>query len=198
MYVKRTQEERANNKIQRFKAKRVDHYKYLRYKKLIAAVFKKIIEKDSLILSKEDYAEITKALYKTENYISVIRVRRMMTNPIAKNDIETALIQAFVAKGIKPLDKTVELVEKAESVAKNTSDYMQVARFHQDLLKLEPKTKVSETRQTTEFHKYRNPSTNQDEIIPVKVTKTLETEVSQTQENVSNQDKEVSQNDKNE
>ena len=120
----------------------------------------------------------------------------MMQTDIAKQMINTELV-SLLTKANLSKERIPELYQKAEKYADEKKDGNLILKIAEKVEKAnnldvsDNKVRVSESQTTKEFHKYRNESTGKDEVVPVTVKRTVETETSlnsQTQETVSNRE----------
>lgn len=119
----------------------------LRYKKLIAEVVKYVISNNDKYLTNDDLKQISLKVYGRYDKIVHQRIRSMMTQEVVKSDINNELQRILTDRGIKPLEKIVDLTKKGEEVAKNTADFISVAKFYKEIAEIEPKKSAKATYQ---------------------------------------------------
>jgi len=157
-----------------------------RYQRLIAEAAKKIVTKQTKILSNKDYSEISQEVYNKSDKISTIRVKRQLSQEITKRDVNEA-IRTVLLQNKFDENKILELIKKAETSAKSTKDYLDVIKEMKDILiPASPKVSIQETR-SHNYSEYR-------ENKPSKITQTIKVETSQKDNNdVPEQDNDVSE-----
>ena len=121
--------------------------KSLRYKKLIAEIVKYIVLNNDKYLTNNDLKQISIKVYKKHDRIIHQRIRSMMTQEVVKNDINNELQRILTDRAINPLLKVVDLTQRGEEVAKNTSDFINVAKFYKEIAEIEPKKGAKATYQ---------------------------------------------------
>lgn len=179
-----------NNKYEKrkkqLKESREQERQSLRYQKLIAETAKKIIEKDDKRLSIKDYKEIGLKAYGDCNNIRATRIKRVMSQDIAKRDVNEA-IRTVLLQNKFDEEKILDLIQKAEKSAKSTKDYLDIIKEMKDILiPASPKVSIQETRS----HNYSDYRDNK----PSKITQTIKVETSQKDNNdVPEQDDDVSE-----
>lgn len=120
-------EEQAERKAKQLRDSIKDERNSLRYQKLVAFLAKRILEKDSKILSLKDYSDAAKEAYGITDKIKTIRVKRMMSTDIAKRDVNETIRLLLAQKGYNE-QKIADLLGKAEKEARNTKDYLDIMR----------------------------------------------------------------------
>ena len=139
--------------------------KGLRYKKLIAETVKEILKTNNPKLTNNSISQIALLVYKKNDRISTSRVKSMLGQEVVKKDINSELQRILTDKGIEPLLKSVDLLQKGEEVAKSTSDYVSLSRMYKDFAVID-QPKAHETR---EFESFAALKDNK----PSKITQTL-------------------------
>lgn len=155
MYIRKSQDTRYKDKLNKLTKKRHSTYNTLRYKKLIHLIATKIIQKDTQILNKHDIDEISRALNEKTSYYRPDTIRRIMKTEIAKTDINNELMRLFAEKGINVTEKIVDHAEKASDKAKTTSDHLSCARFYRDLREIHTNSDIKEERTYTSFSDFK-------------------------------------------
>lgn len=125
--------------LKKLQDRRLSERKSLRYKKFVAETVKYIIKNNDIYLSNNDIKEIAINVYTRYDKIIHQRIRSMMTQEVVKNDINSELQRILTDRGIKPLDKVIDLTQRGEEAAKNTSDFISVAKFYKEIAEIEPK-----------------------------------------------------------
>lgn len=145
----------------------------LKYQKLIATIVKIILSNNDKLLSNKDINEISTLVYNRNDAITKQRIRSMLNNEIVKKDIDNELQRILTDRNIKPLEKTVDLVQKAEDKAKSTSDFIQTARFYKELAEISTNKQTIEQKETIDYSKFDDKGNPQ-----VKVTRSVIQEIS--------------------
>lgn len=100
VYIKKTPEQRANDALSKLKTKRVDHFKSLKYKKLIALVAKTIVKHNDIQIENKYYSEILRTLYNRDDKLIRVRVKRMLMSDIAQKDLNNELMRILSDAGL--------------------------------------------------------------------------------------------------
>ena len=121
------------DKIDKYKDKRI---KQLNNKeiRIIAETVKIMIEKNTKLLTAEDYNLICLSVYRKLNLSNRIKVYHMVNNVEMKEKINDKLIDYYISKGIDVNSKIIELTTKSESLISSTKDALSVARFYKEIL----------------------------------------------------------------
>lgn len=144
--------------------------KQLREIKIIAEIVKLIIKNDSKILTNKDIKQISLKTYKKYDKISHIRVRNMTNSPEIKQQVNDKLLDYYIKQGIEPINKVFELTKKAEEVAKNTSDYMQIAKHYKEIAEIGPNNATITQRETIDYAAIADKDTDNPQLIEQKRT----------------------------
>ena len=169
-----TIEGKAGKKLKKLKNRREEERKTLRYKKLIAETVKLMLLNDSQVLTKSDIKAISLKIYGSYNKLKHIRVYNQVTDELTKVDINSELQRILTDRNIRPIEKIVDLTQKGEEAAKNTSDYIQVAKFYKEIAGIEPKKgliKATE-RRTIDYSKLDDLGNPQETVIRTVETQT--------------------------
>ena len=164
--------ETYKKKAAKLKDRSPEKFKELRYKKLVHEIARTILKNSNLQVTNSQYDEIVSKIYNTKSKVARVRVKRMMSSEIAKNDINSEIMR-LLDKAELNKEKLPEIYKKAYETAKSTNDFLNIASKIEKANNLvnEP-VKVSETRQYNDFSKYK-----QDQ--PDKVIQKAETTTSQ-------------------
>lgn len=101
--------------------KKQDYRNRLIYRKLLASIVKKIIERDTFRLNDDDIKTISKEVYKKTSSIQIKVIKRIMNADVVKQDIKQELQRIYTDAGldkkeIKPLLESIKtwIVEKKD------------------------------------------------------------------------------------
>ena len=125
----------------------------LRYQKMIAATAIKILEKNSKILSIEDYKDIALKIGKKPDKITAVRIKRQMTEDIGMERVNSKIQELLIKEGLDD-KKYAELIKKAENVAKSTKDYISIANEIKEMHDLMPQKKRIIEERRVDYTKY--------------------------------------------
>jgi hypothetical protein len=186
-----------NKRVEKYKERREKHKKQdLRTIKLIATTVSKILSNNSKYLTNKDIKDICIKVYNSYNHTKHYRVRNMINSPAISKQIENKLLDAYIARGIEPLTKVLDLTQKAEEVAKNTSDYMQIAKHYKEIAEIASPNATLTQKETIDYATLAD----SDELIEQKrtVTRTVTQAISPNSVNIEPKSEDLSNNDKKE
>jgi hypothetical protein len=163
---------KAQKKLKKLRDNKADEKNSFRYKRLIAETVKIILKNNTELLSNNDIKQISLKVYNKYDKLKHLRVRNQLNSLPVKQDINAELQRILTDKGIKPLLKSVELIEKGETVAKTTSDYVQLSKMYKEFAQIEP-IKATETREYTDFSAYKEAKDKGLEPVPDKITQKI-------------------------
>jgi hypothetical protein len=145
-----------------------------RYKRLIANTVKVMLQNESQVLTKEDYKNICLFTYGKCTKSDSVRIYKTLSSDVAKTDINSELQRILTDRGIKPLEKTVSLLQKGEELIKTTSDCISVAKMYKEISEIDQKqTTATETRTYTDFSKFKDAKEQGKEPEPDKITQKI-------------------------
>lgn len=125
--------------------------KELRTIKLVAEAVKYIIKNNTKKLTTEALNEICLKVYNKKDTAKRIQVYNMLNNPPLKQEVENKLLDYYIKQGIEPISKVFELTNKAEEVAKNTSDYMQIAKHYKEIAEIASTNTTITQKETIDY-----------------------------------------------
>ncbi|MFA5772756.1 MAG: hypothetical protein WC974_08520 [Thermoplasmata archaeon] len=174
--------------------------KQLREIKLIAEIVLMTIRNDNKKLSNNDIKQLCIKIYHKYDKIHHIRVRNMSNSPEIKKQVNDSLLAYYIKKGIKPLEKVDELINKGESAAKSTSDYVTLANHYKDVLKSAPNNTQITQKETIDYAAIVEEGKEDPTLVEQKrtVTRTVTQAISPNSANNSPIEPDLSNNDKTE
>lgn len=124
-------QEQAERKLEKLKKTNNSQYHTLNYKRLIKRIAKKIIEKNTQVLNKDDLLDIAKHLTLNASYLHVNSIKRLMKTEIAKKDVNNELMRI--------LDEADLTKDKLKEIYKNSLLFATEKKDVTNLLKIAEK-----------------------------------------------------------
>lgn len=94
----------------------------LRFQKAIAELAKLIYIKDDKRLNIEDFREIGRKVYNDESKLKAIKLKRMMSQEIVKQQINNKLQDIYINGGLNVDSELIDLYNKAKKAAEEKKD----------------------------------------------------------------------------